>query len=51
MAAIGLWIAVAGGAAAAYALLRAQLNNRRNVAWDRALADLADNDGRTNRNA
>lgn len=51
MAAIGLWIVVAGGAAAAYALLHAHLNHRRNVAWDRALADLADNDGRTNHNA
>jgi len=48
MAALGLWVAMAGAATAAYALLRAHLNHLRHAAWDRALADLADNDGRTN---
>jgi nitrate reductase NapE component len=50
MAAIGLWIAVAGAAAGGYAVVRARLNHLRHAAWDRALADLADNDGRTNHN-
>jgi hypothetical protein len=50
IAALGLWIAIAGGATAAYALLRACLNHLRHAAWDRALADLAENDGRTNHN-
>jgi hypothetical protein len=49
-AAFGLWMAVAGAAGAAYALSHALLNRVRHDAWDRELADLADNDGRTNRN-
>ena len=51
MAASGLWIAVAGGGAAGCALLRSRLNRVRYAAWDRELDDLADNGGRTNRNA
>ncbi|MBP1820996.1 hypothetical protein [Mycobacterium sp. OAE908] len=50
MVALGLWIAIAGATTAAYALLRAHLNHLRHAAWDRALADLADNDGRANHN-
>ena len=51
MAAVGIWVAVAGGGAAGYALLRFRLNRMRYAAWDRELDDLADNGGRTNRNA
>ena len=51
MAAFGMWVAVAGGGAAGYALLRSRLNRMRYAAWDRELDDLADNGGRTNRNA
>jgi hypothetical protein len=51
MAAFGIWVAVAGGGAAGYALLRFRLNRMRYAAWDRELDDLADNGGRTNRNA
>jgi hypothetical protein len=51
MAAFGLWVAVAGGGAAGWALLRPRLNRMRYAAWDRELDDLADNGGRTNRNA
>ncbi|MFG1930702.1 hypothetical protein ACGFK1_08585 [Mycobacterium sp. NPDC048908] len=50
MTALGLWVAVAGAAAAAYALLRSRLNHLRHAAWDRELDDLADNGGRTNHN-
>jgi hypothetical protein len=51
MAAFGIWVAVAGGGAAGWALLRSRLNRMRYAAWDRELDDLADNGGRTNRNA
>ena len=51
MAAFGIWVAVAGGGAAGWALLRYRLNRMRYAAWDRELDDLADNGGRTNRNA
>ena len=51
MAAFWMWVAVAGGGAAGWALLRSRLNRMRYAAWDRELDDLADNGGRTNRNA
>ena len=51
MAALGLWVAVVGGGIAACALLRWRLNQVRVFSWDRELDDLADNGGRTNRNA
>jgi hypothetical protein len=47
----GLWFAAVGVAGAAWTLLRLRLNRARSAFWDRELAHLADNDGRTNRNA
>ncbi|MBX7450515.1 hypothetical protein GR927_21235 [Mycolicibacterium sp. 3033] len=44
----GLWMALAGIAAAAYATARMALDRMRSAAWDRELDDLADNGGRTN---
>ncbi|MCG7592626.1 hypothetical protein [Mycobacterium sp. PSTR-4-N] len=46
--ALGLWIALAGVAAAAYSAARMTFNSMRFAAWDRELDDLADNGGRTN---
>ncbi len=51
MAAFGLWVAVVGFGVAAWALLRRRLDRTRYADWDRELDDLADNGGRTNRNA
>ena len=51
MAAFWMWVAVAGGGAAGWTLLRSRLNRMRYTAWDRELDDLADNGGRTNRDA
>ena len=50
-AAFGLWVAVVGLGVAAWALLRLRLDRMRYAAWDRELDDLADNGGRSNRNA
>ena len=47
----GLWFATVGVAAAIWTVLRLRLNRSRYAAWDRELDDLADNGGRTNRNA
>ncbi|WP_123024456.1 Rv1733c family protein [Mycolicibacterium stellerae] len=49
--AFGLWFSAVGVAAAAWIVLRIRLNRWRHAGWDRELRDLADNDGRTNRNA
>lgn len=46
----GLWFAAVGVFATAWIVLRMRLNRLRYAAWDRALRDLVDNDGRTNRN-
>lgn len=51
IAALSLWIAIAAAGVAAWALLRLHLKRARYAAWDHALNDLADNDGRTNRDA
>lgn len=48
--AVGLWLAVAGTAAGAWAVLRMRLDRSRYADWDRELDDLADNGGRTNHN-
>ncbi len=47
----GLWFAAVGAASAIWTVLRLRLNRSRYAAWDRELDDLADNGGRTNRNA
>lgn len=47
----GLWFAAVGVASAIWTVLRLRLNRSRSAAWDRALDDLADNGGRTNRGA
>ncbi len=47
----GLWFAAVGVASAIWTVLRLRLNRSRYAAWDRALRDLADNGGRTNRSA
>ena len=51
VSAFGLWFATVGVAAAAWTVLRLRLNRLRYADWDRELDDLADNGGRTNRNA
>lgn len=51
VAGFGLWVAVVGFGVAAWALLRRRLDRTRYADWDRELDDLADNGGRTNRNA
>lgn len=47
----GLWFTAVGVASAIWMVLRLRLNRSRYAAWDRALDDLADNDGRKNHNA
>ena len=49
--AFGLWFAAVGVATAAWTVLRLRLDRLRYADWDRELDDLADNGGRTNRNA
>jgi hypothetical protein len=46
-----LWFAAVGVATAAWTVLRIRLDRLRYADWDRELDDLADNGGRTNRNA
>ncbi len=48
--AFGLWFAAVGVASAAWIVLRMRLNRWRHAGWDREFRELADNDGRTNRN-
>ncbi|RDH78163.1 hypothetical protein DVS77_12510 [Mycolicibacterium moriokaense] len=47
----GVWFAVVGVASAAWFGLRRRLDRARYADWDRELAQLADDGGRTNRNA
>lgn len=51
IAATALWTTLVTSGAAAWLLLRTQLNRVRSGAWDRELDDLADNGGRTNNTA
>lgn len=51
VAGFGLWSTTVGIAAAAWTALRLRLIRTRYAEWDRALEDLAGNDGRKNHNA
>ena len=51
VAALAVWSTAVGVAVAAWAALRLRLDRLRYSAWDRELDDLADNGGRTNKNA
>ena len=51
VAAFLLWSGAVGVATTAWAMLGMRLNRARYRDWDRELDDLADNDGRTNKNA
>ncbi|MBX7450498.1 hypothetical protein GR927_21145 [Mycolicibacterium sp. 3033] len=48
IAAVAVWLTLAGTALAAWSVLRMRLDRRRNAEWDRDLRRLTDNGGRTN---